>query len=103
MKASGKIIARFLVLPLGLALTYLYTQPKAEPFLFYKDSMHGRDVWRLPLIKPHELITADCFKACNGWSYQVASLARKQFVPDSINLQGRYILFHSEGGHGYGF
>jgi hypothetical protein len=65
--------------------------------------MHGHDVWRLPIIKPHELITADCFNGCRGWSYQMGGTSPTNFNPDSINFQNGYISFHGDFGNSYGF
>lgn len=103
MKAAGKLVAGILMLPVGLALAYLYAQRKPEPFHFYKEPMHGHDVWRLPIIEPHELITADCFAACQGWTYQTAGSGPTNFSSDSINYQASRICFHSEASQSYGF
>ena len=103
MKAAGKMVAGILALPVVLALTYLFFHQEAKPFAFYKENMHGHDVWRLPIIKPHELITADCFNGCRGWSYQTGGTSPTDFNPDSINFQNGCISFHSESGDGYGF
>lgn len=97
------MVAVILALPVALAFGYLYMRQKEEPFRFYKEPMRSRDVWRLPIIEPHELITADCFNSCNGWSYQVAGAGLTDFSADSINYQAGLISFHSEAGPSYGF
>jgi hypothetical protein len=66
MKAAGKMVAGILALPAVLALAYLFSLNKDEPLAFYKEPMHSHDVWRLPIIKLCEVITADCFNGCNG-------------------------------------
>ena len=84
-----------------LSLAFLLTQCKEKPLSFYKDSMHGHDVWRLPIVEPHELITADCFTICRGWNYQRdIDSSSVVFNPDSINFEDNHILFHSETFHG---
>jgi hypothetical protein len=74
------------------------TQCTEEKPSFYQGSMHGHDVWRLPIIEPYEVITADC---CRGWSLQEPGFMGG-FSPDSLNLSHGYILFN-DSAHRYGF
>lgn len=55
---------------------------------FYRDYKQGHDVWRLPIIKPYQLITAAC---CNGWNLQSKDF-NESFTVDSVNLEKNYIF-----------
>ncbi len=63
---------------------------------FYKDEMEGHDVWRLPIVKPYRLITADCFSAegCNGWNFHSRDFL-EGFTVDSLNYDNGYILIYT--------
>ncbi|MCB2409987.1 hypothetical protein [Hymenobacter lucidus] len=74
-----------------------FFQCQEDKFSFYKDPMQAHDVWRLPLIEPHQLITAYC---CEGWNFQEKEFS-KSFSADSINLDNNYVLFWS-GAENYG-
>ena len=83
----------------------------SRPAEFYKDRMVDSDVWRLPIVEPYQLLTADCSAAdsCRGWSFQykgnllIFSPDSTKYVqhrgilavfnPDSINYVGGTILF----------
>ncbi|MDJ1471862.1 hypothetical protein QNI19_29525 [Cytophagaceae bacterium DM2B3-1] len=80
-----------------LALLYLMLGSCAESkHDFYKDQMEGFDVWRLPIVKPYRLLTADCFSKvrCIGWSFQSRDFL-ETFTVDSVNYDNNYILFYT--------
>ena len=81
----------------SVLLLSMFSQCQEKKASFYKDSMLERDVWRLPIVKPYELITAYC---CTGWTFQQLGVSTS-FSADSINLYGNYIIF-SDSGHMYG-
>ena len=68
-------------------------EPKQD---FYKDEMEAFDVWRIPIVKPYRLITADCLSAegCNGWNFGSRDFS-EHFSVDSLNYDNNYILFYS--------
>ncbi len=106
MKAGGKIIAGLLVLPLGLALIYFYSQRKPEKLRFYFEDNLESDVWRVPLIEPYQLITADGINnhqaGYSRWNFQEPDF-QGNFNPDSINYQRGFIIFHDAPRNSYGF
>jgi hypothetical protein len=67
------------------------------PPAFYADRMAAYDVWRLPLVEPYQLITADC---CESWNFQPAGFPG--FTADSVNFANGYILYYGYPGT-YGF
>jgi hypothetical protein len=64
---------------------------------FYRDEMADYDVWRLPIIKPYELVTAIC---CEGWNFG-GYLSGKgdpcNFNLDSLGFENGYILLQGVG------
>jgi hypothetical protein len=83
---------------IALFLLLGVTQCTEEKPSFYQGSMHGHDVWRLPIIEPYEVITADC---CREWNFQQPGFAGN-FSSDSLNLSRGYISFNDVA-HRYGF
>ncbi|MDO7846386.1 hypothetical protein Q5H92_08465 [Hymenobacter sp. M29] len=95
------IKALFLLVPVGLVLPlFLLIGRRAadEHPSFYQEPMKAADVWRLPLVEPHELITAYC---CEGWNFQPVGFP-DPFTADSVNCEKGYILFFGYPGT-YGF
>jgi hypothetical protein len=72
-----------LVIPLVL---FIGRRTPEEKTSFYKEPMKASDVWRLPVVEPHELITAYC---CQSWNYQQDG---ENFTADSVNYAKGYIL-----------
>lgn len=106
MKLGGKIIVGLLVLPLCLALIYAYSQRKPEKLRFYVEDALETDVWRVPLIEPYQLITAEGSSnqqaGYSRWSFQEPGFS-SSFNPDSINYQHGFITFHDATKNSYGF
>ena len=63
---------------------------------FYKDTMQGHDVWRLPIVKPYQLITTDCLSAegCVGWSFQSREFF-ENFTVDSLNYHKNHLQIYN--------
>ena len=85
----------------------LYAHREVDKPQFYVDDDLESDVWQIPIIEPHRLITADggSDKAQAGysrWNFQGKGLAN-QFHPDSINYQQGFITFHDAIQNKYGF
>lgn len=97
---TGRIVILLILLPLVLVIYFLPFQSKKEKFAFYKEPLveNENDVWRLPIIEPYELITADC---CRGWNFQKRDFP-SNFSADSINLKKNCILFYGYSNK-YGF
>lgn len=95
-----------LVLPMVLVFAYLYAQRKVDKPRFYVDDDLEQDVWEIPIIEPHRLITAygdsNPHAGYSRWSFQEGSLATN-FNPDSINYQQGFITFHDALQNKYGF
>ncbi|WP_223649336.1 hypothetical protein [Hymenobacter psoromatis] len=106
MKAGGKIIVGLLMLPLGLAFIYSYSQRKPEKLRFYFEDNLESDVWRVPIIEPYQLITTDGVNnhqaGYSRWTFQEPDF-QEYFHPDSINYQPGFITFHDTSQHSYGF
>jgi hypothetical protein len=105
MKAAGKMVAGILVLPVVLAFGYLYAQRKPEKLRFYFEDNLESDVWRIPIIEPYQLITADGSSGQQAgysrWNFQEPGFTA-YFHPDSINYQRGFITFHDASEHTYG-
>ena len=98
MKASGKALVGLLVLPVVLVFACLYAQREVDKPRFYVDDDLESDVWQIPIIEPHRLITADggnnkTQAGYSRWNFQKQNLATL-FNPDSINYQQGFITFH---------
>ena len=106
MKASSKVLVGFLVLPVVLVFAYLYAGRSVDKPRFYVDNDLEGDVWEIPIIEPHRLITADGRSGPQAgysrWALQGESLAT-HFNPDSINYQRGFITFHDVSQNKYGF
>ena len=83
------------LLPLSLAIV----QCSEEKFSFYHDPMKGygvatpgNEAWRLPVIEPYDLITANC---CKDWTFQDVGTG-----VDSVNYAKGYILYYGTRGYG---
>ena len=95
MKYNLKLrIGRLFVLP----LSFLLLQCREDKFSFYKNAMRAHDVWRLPIIEPYEVITADC---CKTWNFQKPDF-QGNFTVDSVNFKNGCILFYGYPSE-YGF
>ncbi|MDO7851447.1 hypothetical protein [Hymenobacter convexus] len=94
-KALVLLLPVVLVLPLYFLVKGRTAEEKPS---FYQEPMKESDVWRLPLVEPHELITAYC---CEGWNFQPAGFP-DPFTADSVNYVKGYILFFGYPGT-YGF
>lgn len=88
-----RIMAHATLLPLFLVLS----QCNEEKFSFYKDPMQGygdatpgHEAWRLPIIEPYDLITANC---CQDWNFQKSDF-KGNFSADSVNFASGYILYY---------
>ena len=105
MKINGRIIVGLLVLPLSLALIYTYSQRKPEKLRFYFEDNLEADVWRIPLVEPYQLITADISSNQQAnysrWNFQEPGFSNN-FNPDSINYQPGFITFHDALKNSYG-
>ena len=105
MKASAKILVGLLLLPLGFISMYLYSQRKPEKPKFYFEDNLESDVWRIPIIEPYQLITADGSSQQQAgycrWNFQEPGFAGS-FHPDSLNYQRGFITFHDAQQHSYG-
>jgi hypothetical protein len=105
MKAAGKMVAGILALPVVLAFGYLYMQREPKKLRFYFEDDLESDVWRIPIIEPYELITADGSSGQRAgysrWSFQEPGFT-SSFNPDSINYQRGFITFHDVSHHEYG-
>lgn len=86
---------------LFLSLPGLLSACQEEKLDFYRDPMHGHDVWRLPIIAPYELITA-VTKGSERWNFQHPGF-NDTFSPDSLNVSGQYITFHDFAQASYGY
>jgi len=80
-------------------LSLVVVQCSEKKFSFYHDPMKGYGVatpgdeaWRLPLIEPYDLITANC---CTDWTFQDLSTG-----VDSVNYAKGYILYYGTRGYG---
>ena len=107
MRASSKVLVGFLVLPVVLVFVYFHAGRKVDKPRFYVDDDLELDVWQIPIIEPHRLITADggSSKTQAGysrWNFQEKSLGTG-FNPDSINYQQGFITFHDAIQNKYGF
>lgn len=62
---------------------------------FYKDKMQSRDLYRLPIIDPYQLITSYC---CKSWSFYGGSKNKfkNDFSVDSVNYESGFISFYSQ-------
>jgi hypothetical protein len=105
MKAAGKMVAVILALPVALAFGYLYAQRGPDKLRFYFEDDLESDVWRIPVIEPYQLITADGSggprAGYSRWSFQEPDFTTS-FNPDSINYQRGFITFHDASQHKYG-
>jgi len=105
MKAAGKMVAVILALPVALAFGYLYMQRKPEKLRFYVEDDLESDVWRIPVVEPYQLITADISSpqriGDSRWSFQDPAFTAS-FNPDSINYQCGFITFHDASHSKYG-
>jgi hypothetical protein len=105
MKAAGKMVAVMLALPVALAFSYLYRQHKSEKLHFYFEDDLESDVWRIPVVEPYQLITADISSpqrvGDSRWSFQDPAFT-VSFNPDSINYQRSFITFHDASQRKYG-
>jgi hypothetical protein len=105
MKAAGRLVAGFLALPVLLGFGYLYAQRTPDkPHFYFEDDLES-DVWRIPIVEPYQLITADISSpqrvGDSRWSFQDPAFTAS-FNPDSINYQRDYITFHDASQHRYG-
>ena len=100
IKTGHAVILSVLVLPLLIAAYFFSSHSKKEKFAFYEESMmrNENDVWRLPIIEPYELITADC---CKSWNFQKLDF-QGNFTADSVNLKNDCIMFYGYPSE-YGF
>lgn len=99
------MVAGVLALPVVLALAYAYAQRPIARHRFYVDDDLEPDVWEIPIIEPHRLITADGGGSQAGysrWNFQEPGLITN-FHPDSINYQKGFITFHDPSEKKYGF
>jgi hypothetical protein len=105
MKAAGKMVAGILALPVALAFGYLYIQREPKKLRFYFEDDLESDVWRIPIVEPYELITADGSAGQQAgysrWNFQEPGFT-DYFHPDSINYQRGFITFHDASQHEYG-
>lgn len=105
MRASGKIISGILVLPVLLAVGYLHRQREPDKLHFYFEDDLEHDVWRIPVVEPYQLITADISSqervGDSRWSFQDLAFT-VSFNPDSINYQRGFITFHDASQRKYG-
>jgi hypothetical protein len=92
IKTGHVVILSILVLPLLIAAYFFFSHSNKEEVAFYKEPMvrNENDVWRLPLIEPYELITADC---CKAWNFQKSGF-QANFTADSVNLENDCIIFY---------
>ena len=106
MKAAGKLVAGILALPVLLAFGYLYAQRTPDKPRFYVDDDLEWDVWEIPIIEPHRLITTDGRAGSQAgysrWGFQKPGSVTG-FHPDSINYQKGFITFHDPSEKQYGF
>jgi len=62
---------------------------------FYTKSTEARDIWRIPIIEPYQLLTSHC---CDGWNFSIGSEFSKDFdifgEVDSINVCKENILVY---------
>lgn len=71
--------------------------PKTRTENFYCDSKAEMDVWRIPIIEPIELITADHDLMEWGFStYPYSELKNRSYSVDSVQYQERKILLYSK-------
>ena len=99
------MVAGILALPIALAVGYCFAQRKPEKLHFYFEDDLERDVWRVPIVEPYQLITADDRSGQQAgysrWSFQQPGFAG-DFNPDSINYQRGFITFHDASQRSYG-
>ena len=98
IKTSQVVITAVLVLPLFIAAYFFYSHSKKEKYAFYKEPMLDIDVWRLPIIEPYEVMTADC---CKTWNFQKLNF-QGNFTADSVNFDNNCIMYYGYPNE-YGF
>ncbi|TVT39156.1 hypothetical protein FNT36_15965 [Hymenobacter setariae] len=105
MKAAGKLVVGILALPVVLTFGYLYAQREPKKLRFYFEDNLESDVWRIPIIEPYQLITADGRSkqqaGYSRWNFQEPDF-NVSFYPDSINYRRGFITFHDASQNKYG-